>query len=196
MKKTSLFILLILLTFSLSQSNFKIYFQSKQVYIGIREIDKMYDYISQKMNFSKDRKEKIKKDLEDLKYCEKNSENDISYSSTPNKLREFKINSYRLEAEHLKINKKYVIYLIYISDGIIEKPPKYERKCKSGFLGKGKNYKNVEVAQSFSENEMKEVNKEIRDKIIVNAFVDLPKEDYEQYKQILCFKFPQNKILK
>ena len=43
---------------------------------------------------------------------------------------------------------------------------------------------------------MKEVIKEIRDKIIVNAFVDLPKEDYDLYKQILRFKFPQNKILK
>ena len=85
---------------------------------------------------------------------------------------------------------------MYNCEAIIEKPSKWERKCKSGFLGIGKNCKNIEVAQSFSENEMKEVNKEIRDKIIVNAFVDLPKEDYEQYKQILTFKFPKNKILK
>ena len=85
---------------------------------------------------------------------------------------------------------------MYNCEAIIEKPSKWESKCKSGFLGIGKNCKNVEFAQSFSENEMKEVNKEIIDKIIVNAFVDLPKEDYEQYKQILRFKFPQNKILK
>ena len=85
---------------------------------------------------------------------------------------------------------------MYDCEAIIEKSSKWERKCKSGFLGKGKNCKYVEVAQSFPENEMKEVNKEIRDKIIVNAFVDLPKEDYEQYKQILRFKFPQNKNLK
>ena len=196
MKKTSLFILLILLTFSLSQSNFKIHFQSKQAYIGIREIDKIYDYISQKMNIPKNMKKKIQVDLDDLIFNEKNSGSANSYTSIPNKLREFKINSYRFEGEALKINEKYAIYLIYISDGIIEKPPKYERKCKSGFLGIGKNCKNVEFAQSFSENEMKEVNKEIRDKIIVNAFVDLPKEDYEQYKQILRFKFPQNKNLK
>ena len=93
MKKTSLFILLILLTFSLSQSNFKLHFQTKQAYIGIRELDKIYDYISNKMNFSKDRKEKIKKDLEDLEYCQKHDESSYSYIPTPNKLREFKINS-------------------------------------------------------------------------------------------------------
>ena len=29
-----------------------------------------------------------------------------------------------------------------------------------------------------------------------DAIVDLPKEDYEKYKQILRFKFPQNKNLK
>ena len=40
-------------------------------------------------------------------------------------------------------------------------------RTKSGFLSIGKNCKNVEFAQSFSENEMKEVNKEIRDKLLL-----------------------------
>ena len=199
MKKTSLFILLILLTFSLSQSNFKIHFQSKQAYIGIREIDKIYDYISQKMNIPKNMKKKIQVDLDDLIFNEKNSGSANSYTSIPNKLREFKINSYRYEGEPLKINKKYALYLIYITDVIVEKPPKYERKCKSGFLGIGKKCKNVEIRQNLDKNDLKEIDKEIKDKIIVDAIVDLPnlpKEDYEKYKQILRFKFPNNKNLK
>ena len=199
MKKTSLFILLILLTFSLSQSNFKIYFQTKQVYIGIREIDKMYDYISQKMNLPKKEKEYIKEELKFLEFCDMDSRSFCDYSSTPNKLREFKINSYRYEGEPLKINKKYALYLIYITDVIVEKPPKYERKCKSGFLGIGKKCKNVEIRQNLDKNDQKEIDKEIKDRIIVDAFVDLPnlpKEDYEKYKQILRFKFPNNKNLK
>ena len=199
MKKTSLFILLILLTFSLSQSNFKIHFQSKQAYIGIREIDKMYDYISQKMNLPKKEKEYIKEELNFLEYSDMQGRSSSSYSSTPNKLREFKINSYRYEGEPLKINKKYALYLIYITDVIVEKPPKYERKCKSGFLGIGKKCKNVEIRQNLDKNDLKEIDKEIKDKIIVDAIVDLPnlpKEDYEKYKQILRFKFPNNKNLK
>ena len=199
MKKTSLFILLTLLTFSLSQSNIKIHFQSKQAYIGIREIDKMYDFISQKMNLPKKTKENIKEELKLLEFCDMQGRSSGDYTSTPNKLREFKINSYSYEAEPLKINKKYAIYLIYISDGIIEKPPKYERKCKSGFLGIGKKCTNVEVTQNLTKNEEEEIQKEIRDKMTVDAFVDLPnlpKEDYEQYKQMLSFKFPQNKNLK
>ena len=193
MKKTSLFILLILLTFSLSQSNFKIHFQSKQAYIGIRETDKIYDYISNKMNFSKDRKEKIKKDLEDLEYCQKHDESSYSYIPTPNKLREFKINSYRLEAEHLKINKKYVIYLVYIADAIIEKPPKYERKCVQHLFGK--RCKNQQVSQIFLDSELKEVKKKIEKQIIKDALIiNLPQENYETFKNILLSKFPNAKF--
>ncbi len=199
MKKTSLFILLILLTFSLSQSNFKIHFQSKQAYIGIREIDKMYDFISQKMNLPKKTKENIKEELKLLEFCDMQGRSSGDYTSTPNKLREFKINSYSYEAEPLKINKKYALYFIFITDAIVEKPPKYERKCKSGFLGIGKKCTNVEVRRTFTQNEIQEILKEINNKMTVDAFVDLPnlpKEDYEQYKQILRFKFPQNKNLK
>ena len=101
-----------------------------------------------------------------------------------------------LEGEPLQINKKYVLYIIGFYQVILEKPSKYESKCKSGFLGIGKKCTNVEVAQSFPLNEIKEIIEEIRDIIVVDAFVDLPKEDYEQYKQILTFKFPKNKILK
>ena len=76
---------------------------------------------------------------------------------------------------------------------------KYERKCKSGFLGIGKKCTNVEVRRTFTQNEFKEIEKEIIDKITADAIVDLPnlpKEDYEKYKQILRFKFPKNKNLK
>ena len=145
MKKTSLFILLILLTFSLSQSNIKIHFQSKQAYIGIREIDKMYDYISQKMNLPKKTKEIIKEELNFLEFCDTQSRSSSDCLSTPNKLREFKINSFSFEGEPLKINKKYALNLVYDCEAIIEKPSKWERKCKSGFLGIGKNCKNVEL---------------------------------------------------
>ena len=198
MKKTSLFILLILLTFSLSQSNFKLHFQTKQAYIGIRERDKIYDYISNKMNFSKEINEIFKRYLSDLEFCDGLGGGGPQLISNLNKLRELKLfNSFSFNAEHLKINKKYFIYFIFAFNVIVEKPPKYERKCKSGFLGIGKKCTNVEVAQSFSQNEIKEVIiEEIRDIIVVDAFVDLPKEDYEQYKQILTFKFPKNKILK
>ena len=90
-----------------------------------------------------------------------------SSSSITNKLRVQKIKEFKIEAEPLKINKKYALNLVYDCEAIIEKPSKWERKCKRGFLGKGKKCKNVEVAQSFSENEMKEVNKEIRDKLLL-----------------------------
>ena len=52
MKKTSLFILLTLFTFSLSESNIKICFQSIYGLIWINEIDKVLDSISKKMKLS------------------------------------------------------------------------------------------------------------------------------------------------
>ena len=52
MKKTSLFILLTLFTFSLSESNIKIRFQSIYTLIWINEIDKVLDSISKKMKLS------------------------------------------------------------------------------------------------------------------------------------------------
>ena len=59
MQKTSLFILLTLLTFSLSQSNIKIHYQYKQAYIGINEKDKIFDVLSKKMKLSKEMNEKV-----------------------------------------------------------------------------------------------------------------------------------------
>ena len=200
MKKTSLFILLILLTFSLSQSNFKLHFQTKQAYIGIRELDKIYDYISNKMNFSKEINEIFKRYLSDLEFCDGLGGGGPQLISNLNKLRELKLfNSFSFNAEHLKINKKYFIYFIFAFNVIVEKPPKYERKCKSGFLGIGKKCTNVEVRRTFTQNEFKEIEKEIIDKMTADAIVDLPnlpKEDYEKYKQILRFRFLQNKNLK
>ena len=87
-----------------------------------------------------------------------------------------------------------VLYFIYYYDVILEKPPKYGLKCEN--LGVVKKCKNVEVNQTFTLNELKEIQKEIFYKMAADAFVDLPKEDYEQYKQILSLKFPQNKNLK
>ena len=88
-----------------------------------------------------------------------------SSSSITNKLRVQKIKEFKIEGEPLKINQNYILYFIYVYEAIVEKPPKYERKYR--FLGIGKKCSNVEVAQSFSENEMKEVNKEIRDKLLL-----------------------------
>ena len=198
MQKTSLFILLTLLTFSLSQSNIKIYYQYKQAYIGINEKDKIFDVLSKKMILSKEKEKRVKNFLSIIEYSKKSNGNDFSLlSPTKKKLSEGKMDGCFLEGEPLQINKKYVLYFIGFYQVIVEKPSKYERKCKSGFLGIGKKCTNVEVAQSFSQNEIKEVIiEEIRDIIVVDAFVDLPKEDYEQYKQILSFKFPKNRILK
>ncbi len=140
--------------------------------------------------------EKVKNFLSLIEYSKKSNGNSFSLSSPTKKLREGKMIGCFLEGEPLQINKKYVLYIIGFYEAILEKPPKYERKCKSGFLGIGKKCTNVEVLQSFPQNEIKEVLEEIRNKIVVDAFVDLPKEDYEQYKQILSFKFPKNKILK
>ena len=197
MKKTSLFILLILLTFSLSKSNIKLHFQSKQAYIGINIIYSFEkDYIYNKMNLSKEIKEKIKNDLIVIDYSDKTSGGADSIISYPNK-REIRINSYHLEAEVLKIREDMALYFIYYYDVIIEKPPKYERKCEN--LGIVKKCKNVEVNQTFTLNELKEIQKEIFYKMAADAFVDLTifsKEDYEKYKQILSLKFPQNKNLK
>ncbi len=198
MKKTSLFILLTLLTFSLSQSNFKIHFQSKQAYIGIREGNKIEDFIYKKMKLSNEMKKNIKSLFECLASSNKFGSSSFSVP-IPHKLREVKMNGYHFLGEALKINNKYLVYFIYNFDAIVEGPPKYERKCKSGFLGIGKKCTNVEVRRTFTQNEIQEILKEIINKMTVDAFVDLPnlpKEDYEKYKQILSFKYPQNKNLK
>ena len=198
MKKTSLFILLILLTFSLSQSNFKIHFQSKQAYIGIREGNKIEDFINKKMKLPNEKKKIIKSGVEGIGFQDMFVSSSFSPRITA-KLREIQINGLYFFLEELKLNNKYWVYIISIYNVIVEGPPKYERKCKSGFLGIGKKCKNVEVAQTFTQNEINEILKEINNKMIADAFVDLPnlpKEDYEQYKQILRFKFPQNKNLK
>ena len=175
MKKTSLFILLILLTFSLSQSNIKTHLQSYQGYIGINKCDKIFDFISEKMKLSKEIKEKIKPSLTDIEFNDRILRRENTFSSTPNKLREVKINSFNIEGELLQINNTYVLYFIYKYDVIVEKPPKYERKCES--LGVVKKCKNVEVNQTFTLNELKEIQKEIFYKMAADAFVDLPKED-------------------
>ncbi len=198
MKKTSLFILLILLTFSLSQSNFKIHFQSKQAYIGIREGNKIEDFIYKKMKLSNEMKKNIKSLFECLASSNKFGSSSLS-GPIPHKLREVKMNGFNFIGEALKINDKYLVYFTYNFDVIVEGPPKYERKCKSGFLGIGKKCTNVEVRRTFTQNEIQEILKEIINKMTVDAFVDLPnlpKEDYEKYKQILSFKYPQNKNLK
>ena len=195
MKKTSLFILLILLTFSLSQSNIKIHFQSKQAYIGINEKDKIEDFIYKNMKLPNEMKNKIKSTFDQLEFSDKLGFTSLSTLITP-KLREVKMNGFNFLGEELKLNNKYLLYYIYNYNVIVEGPPKYERKCRKGFLGIGKKCTNVEIRQNFTQNKMEEIHKEIKDKVIVDAFVDLPKVDYEKYKQILRFKFPQNKNLK
>ena len=198
MKKTSLFILLILLTFSLSQSNFKIHFQSKQAYIGIREGNKIEDFINKKMKLPNEKKKIIKSGVEGIGFQDMFVSSSFSPRITA-KLREIQITGLYFFLEELKLNNKYWVYIISIYNVIVEGPPKYERKCKSGFLGIGKKCTNVEVRRTFTQNEFKEIEKEIIDKMTADAIVDLPnlpKEDYEQYKQMLRFKFPQNKKLK
>ena len=198
MKKTSLFILLILLTFSLSQSNFKIHFQSKKAYIGIREGNKIEDFINKKMKLPNEKKKIIKSGVEGIGFQDMFVSSSFSPRITA-KLREIQINGLYFFLEELKLNNKYWVYIISIYNVIVEGPPKYERKCKSGFLGIGKKCTNVEVAQKLTKNEQEEIQKEITNKMTIDAFIDLPnlpKEDYEQYKQMLSFKFPNNKNLK
>jgi hypothetical protein len=48
-----------------------------------------------------------------------------------------------------------VLYFIYYYDVILEKPPKYGLKCEN--LGVVKKCKNVEVNQTFTLNELKEI---------------------------------------
>ena len=114
----------------------------------------------------------------------------------PHKLREVKMNGFNFIGEAFKLNDKYLVYFTYNFDVIVEGPPKYERHCRKGFLGIGKKCTNVEIRRTFSQNEIDEILKEIYNKMIADAFVDLPKVDYEKYKQILRFKFPNNKNLK
>ena len=150
------------------------------------------------MKLSNEMKKNIKSLFECLASSNKFGSSSFSVP-IPHKLREVKMNGYHFLGEELKINNKYWVYFIYNFDAIVEGPPKYERKCKSGFLGIGKKCTNVEVRRTFTQNEIQEILKEIINKMTVDAFVDLPnlpKEDYEKYKQILSFKYPQNKNLK
>ncbi len=195
MKKTSLFILLTLLTFSLSQSNFKLHFRSKEGYIGIRERNKIEDFISKKMKLSNEMKKKFESIFKQLEFTLGFAKRDFTNEKTP-KLREIQIIGSYFVGEELKLSNKYLVYFIIKFNVIVEGPPKYERQCKSGFLGIGKKCTNVEVRRTFTENEFKEIEKEIIDKMTADAIVDLPKEDYEKYKQILRFRFLQNKNLK
>ena len=147
------------------------------------------------MKLSNEMKKNIKPLFEYLASSKQLGSSSFS-SPIPHKLREVKMNGYYFFGEELKLNNKYMVYFIFIFDVIVEGPPKYERKCKSGFLGIGKKCKNVEVRRNFSQNEINEIVKEIINKMTVDAFVDLPKVDYEKYKQILLFKYPNNKNLK
>ena len=147
------------------------------------------------MKLPNEMKNKIKSTFDQLEFSDKLGFTSLSTLITP-KLREVKMNGFNFLGEELKLNNKYLLYYIYNYNVIVEGPPKYERKCRKGFLGIGKKCTNVEIRQNFTQNKMEEIHKEIKDKVIVDAFVDLPKVDYEKYKQILLFKFPQNKNLK
>ena len=112
MKKTSLFILLILLTFSLSQSNFKIHFQSKQAYIGIREGNKIEDFINKKMKLPNEKKKIIKSGVEGIGFQDMFVSSSFSPRITA-KLREIQINGLYFFLEELKLitNIGFILFL-------------------------------------------------------------------------------------
>ena len=96
-------------------------------------------------------------------------------------------------AEKLKgEDKNYIIYSMFSCKVKIFKPPEIIRVCKNVLFGK--KCENVQRPSVVTSQDYDKVQEEIKVKVFESARIDLPKENYEKFKQILSFKFPKIKM--
>ena len=192
MKKISFLILLLLFTFSLSETGFIKYFQINFSGVGILEYDNFSELALKSIKPSKKGLQKLQTIIKDLKTTNNQTFNEYSiHLDSQNNNNEMSLIS--VIAEKLKgEDKNYIIYSMFSCKVKILKPPRINRVCKKVFFGK--KCKDVKSPSPITSDDIKKVEEEVKVKVFESARVDLPKENYEKFKQILRFKFPKVKM--
>ena len=188
MKKISLLTLFTLFIFSIPNLILNSKLNQKLL---MWEFQKLIKF--QKIKFSPKITEEIKEKERIIKKSKKGNyeTSNLYQKSTP--LNQGEFHGILFEGESLKINEKYALFSFFYFISIVEKPPKYERKCVQHLFGK--RCKNQQVSQIFLDSELKEVKKKIEKQIVKDALIiNLPQENYETFKNILLSKFPNAKF--
>lgn len=197
MKKISILILLSLLTFSLSNINLGKNYVIFLSLFGISDYKGVSDLIFnnlKKLNIKDEKSiENLSKHVKSLELNDTLFYHDYDYFIGKDGLKFNTIQNSMIQAERLKGDEKnYIIYSIISFNVKYKKPPKIVRECKKKFLIK--KCKNVEVPQSLTLEEVNEIVKIMKSKAMNVATINLPKENYDKYKQILRFKYPDLKF--
>ncbi len=192
MKKISFLILLSLFTFSLSETGLIKYLQINFSGVGILEYDSFSELALKSIKPSKKGLQKFQTSIKDLKTTNNQtfSENSISFNSEKenNQMSLILVIAEKLKGE----DKNYIIYSMFSYKAKLLKPPEIIRVCKKVLFGK--KCENVKRPSVITSDDLKKVQEEINVKLYESARVDLPKENYEKFKQILRFKFPKVKM--
>jgi hypothetical protein len=192
MKKISILILLSLFTFSLSETGLIKYFQINFSGVGILEYDNFSELALKSIKPSKKGIQSLQTIIKDLKTTNNQTfvENNLLYY--PQKM-SFEMSLISVIAEKLKgEDKNYIIYSMFSCKVRIVKPPEIIRVCKKVLFGK--KCQNMQRPSVTTKDDIKKVEEEVKVKVFESARVDLPKENYEKFKQILSFKFPKIKM--
>ena len=192
MKKISFLILLSLFTFSLSETGLIKYFQINFSGVGILEYDNFSELALKSIKPSKKGIQSLQTIIKDLKTTNNQTfvENNLLYY--PQKM-SFEMSLISVIAEKLKgEDKNYIIYSMFSCKVRIVKPPEIIRVCKKVLFGK--KCQNMQRPSVTTKDDIKKVEEEVKVKVFESARVDLPKENYEKFKQILSFKFPKIKM--
>lgn len=192
MKKISILILLSLFTFSLSETGLIKYFQINFSGVGILEYDNFSELALKSIKPSKKGIQSLQTIIKDLKTTNNQTfvENNLLYY--PQKM-SFEMSLISVIAEKLKgEDKNYIIYSMFSCKVRIVKPPEIIRVCKKVLFGK--KCQNMQRPSVTTKDDIKKVEEEVKVKVFESARVDLPKENYEKFKQILSFKFPKVKM--
>ena len=192
MKKISILILLSLFTFSLSETGLIKYFQINFSGVGILEYDNFSELALKSIKPSKKGIQSLQTIIKDLKTTNNQTfvENNLLYY--PQKM-SFEMSLISVIAEKLKgEDKNYIIYSMFSCKVRIVKPPEIIRVCKKVLFGK--KCQNMQRPSVTTKDDIKKVEEEVKVKVFESARVDLPKENYEKFKQILSFKFLKIKM--
>ena len=187
MKKISFLILLSLFTFSLSETSLIKYLQINFSGVGILEYDNFSELALKSIKPSKKGLQKLQTIIKDLKTTNNQTfiEN-IVYNH--NEMTLISVIAEKLKGE----DKNYIIYSMFSYKVKIFKPPQIIRVCKKVLFGK--KCENVKRPSAITVKDTDKVQEEAMVKLYESARVDLPKENYEKFKQILSFKFPKVKM--
>ena len=192
MKKISFLILLSLFTFSLSETSLIKYLQINFSGVGILEYDSFSELALKSIKLPKEDIKKLQTIIKDLKTTDSQTFNDnyISFNSEKenNQMSLISVIAEKLKGE----DKNYIIYSMFSCKVKIFKPPEIIRVCKKVLFGK--KCENVQRPSVVTSQDYDKVQEEVKVKVFESARVDLPKENYEKFKQILRFKFPKVKM--